>query len=128
MTKIIAFEKRRVAVWLTWFVSALLALVVFVVAAIWVFGAEVVRRQTVDLVALFAEDREIIAEFWQDTVQTIVAELPLEPLLLGAGVVGVLALLWVVTKRERGRILHRVRDLASFRGKCNNTHRRRGYI
>lgn len=125
MDKVLTYEKRRIAVWLGWFVGLVGLLVVGSLTAFWFFGVEVVRRQTLELLLLFREDWEVIAEYWQDTVGVILVELPETQLYVGFGFVTLLVVLFWKTAKERHRVMNRIKDIAQFRKKDHTQKKER---
>lgn len=83
MGKVVRFEERRTKLWLGKYIFILLLFIAVLIFLIYISVNIIQKQQTADLLAIFGEDREIIAEFWQDTVTTFWEELPLIWLGLG---------------------------------------------
>ena len=117
MNKVITFEKRRIAVWFVWFMGLVGILVIGTLTAFWFFGVEVMKRQTLELLLLFREDWEVVAEYLQDTVGVMFAELPDAQLYVGLSFIVLLVVVFWKTGKERHRVINRIKDLAMFRKK-----------
>lgn len=113
MKKIVAYEERRIGIWLAWFVGIIAVLFVGTVFSLWYVGTEVIRRQTFELLGLFREDWEIIAEFWQDTVAVVWEELPGEWFFVALFLVIVGCIFLLVTAKDRHKMVRRIRDLVT---------------
>ncbi len=101
MDKVMKIEKHRILAWLT--VLLVVAGVLLVIAlAFLVISAQLISdRGSWDLLSLFQEDREIIAEFWQDTLLTFWEELPQRHLLVAILAAGALGIFLLVTRKSR---------------------------
>lgn len=74
----------------------------------------VTERGTLDLLTIFAEDREIVAEFWQDNLTIFWEELPHRRLVTVAVLVIVVGLIFVATKRTRQILRKKLGQLQKF--------------
>lgn len=113
MKKVVAYEERRVGTWLVWFMGIIGLLLVGTVFSLWYVGTEVIRRQTFELLSLFREDWEIIAEFWQDTAAVVWEELPGEWLFVALFLVILGCIFLLVTAKDRHKMARRIRDLVT---------------
>ncbi len=120
MNQVVGFEKRRSAWWIGKFLFILFVLGALGIWVFWVAVTEIFERQTLDLFALFTQDKEVIGQFWQDTVMVFWEELPQEKL-----VIGFLALLGVVififiNRKNIFIIWKKMRQLAKYNKSGNN--------
>ncbi len=117
MEKVMHFEEQRSKRWITVFVLGIAIIAIVVGIAVFMTMRLLVERETFALFEIFSQDKEIIAEFWQDTILIFIAELPQQPLLLGTGMVLLLAAVWFITRRRRKIIARRLTELAKRRQK-----------
>jgi hypothetical protein len=81
MGKVMDFEKKKSRRFLgRFFIIIFILLFVFGIL-LWFFNQDLLSKNTYDLFSLFSEDKEIIAEYWRDTVTTIWEEIPKEILI-----------------------------------------------
>lgn len=121
MKKVLTYEKQRSYSWIAWFLLVIGSLVIVFGISSWVFGTEVMKRQTLELLDIFQQDWEIIREFWQDTIGIFIEELPQDWLFVVIlAVVSLLGVIWI-TRNHRRRVLRRLRELASYGRIRNNT-------
>lgn len=100
MEKVTRFESRRIKFWLFKSILALIGLLGSILFLSWVFQKELFERKVLDLFYLLNEDREIILEFWQDTLVTIWEEIPhVIFFLLGLTFITFIIVIIVVRKR-----------------------------
>lgn len=92
MHKIVAYEKKTT----TWWAGKFLLLIVTITGLFLFFLSESLQRLnewgSTDLLTLFGEDREIIQEYWQDTLWLFWEEAPQEKMVTSA-----LILLFLIT-------------------------------
>ncbi|HLD24983.1 MAG TPA: hypothetical protein VJB96_03650 [Patescibacteria group bacterium] len=122
MDKVARFEERRTKRWILWFLAIILVLVM---GFLWAFLRSFVtlsEQHTFDVLELLWEDREIITEFWQDTLSTVVTELPQWTLTLGTGFVVLFVGIWISTRRKRTIARRRMAELAKRKKNYNNTY------
>ncbi len=111
MEKIVRFEKRRSKIWLIRF-TAIVAVLLLVGAVLAVRAAQRIwERQSLELLTLFAEDREIIAQYWQDTLGIFWEELPQRSLTLLALALILLLLIIFFTRKKRQVVKKRMHVL-----------------
>lgn len=104
MKKVARYEKHRIYSWKRIFFVTVGLLCFFLGATVMFVTRVLAERQVFDLLTVFGEDWEIIAEFWQDTVVTIIDELPL----IEVGIVIFVLLLIsaiIISTRKKRRIL-----------------------
>lgn len=73
------------------------------VVLIWIFQKQLIERDILDLFNLLHEDREIIKEYWQDTLGVIWEELPHRLLILFL-VTAIILIIFVVTSKNRLKV------------------------
>ena len=71
---------------------------------------------------LFTQDREIVEEFWQDTVMIVLTELPWEMIALGIFLCGIMGIYLLVTVSKRRLIHSKMSQLAQY----EKTHIKKG--
>lgn len=114
MNKVVTTEKRRVTVFLTVLLIAAGILVVIAVVFLVVSWQLMTDRGAWDMLSLFQEDGEIIAEFWQDTLVTFWEELPQVHLLIAVLAAGALGAVWFLTRRSRKITLQKIRQIGKY--------------
>lgn len=114
MKKVVNFEARRSRLWIGFFVAAIFLLTVIFVVFFAIAGAKIGERQTLDLLTLFGEDREIIAEFWQDTLLTFWEELPQKTLFITLLTLFFTAVFLWATRGKRRVIKRKLEELARY--------------
>lgn len=114
MKTVTRFERRRVRRWLLGFVVVvgILTLVFIDMASLAV--QDMVDRQVLEPLQVFWEDREIIADYWREVVDTFFVELPMEHIVVGAVVLIVLAVFVIVTRRRRDIIQKKLKSLGKY--------------
>ncbi|MFZ5845609.1 MAG: hypothetical protein ACOY0S_04030 [Patescibacteria group bacterium] len=112
MEKVVCFEKRKIRVWFIRFFLVLLIILTGVIIIGWLILLEVSQRQTLELLALFQQDPEIIAEYWPEVVATIWIELPRFSLGIVGALIAALLLVFLSTRRIRKIIGCKKRELA----------------
>lgn len=119
MEKIVHLEQTRTSRWFRRFRVLIGLILVLLIAFLLQAWAVVVERHTLDLLALLAQDREIIEEFWQDTVGIFIEELPQKTLVV-AGMCFLILLFVVVATRRKRTILRKKLTQLATRGKISN--------
>jgi H+/Cl- antiporter ClcA len=114
MKQVVRFEKRRIRRWtIAWWTGCFFVLAAFIGVSV-VFWQTTAERGTWDLLEIFSQDREIIAQFLGDTLWTMWEEIPRRPLVIAAAL-GVFVIFMVVITKRRRRILAQKRaELAKF--------------
>lgn len=120
MEKVVRFEEKRTKHWIA--VFAITVVVLTGCAALFLIRtyAVVSERHTLDVLAIFYEDKEIIAEFWQDTLSVAIEELPQKSLVLGSSAFVLLAYIWIMTRRRRRIVARRMAQLAKRKKSSDN--------
>ncbi len=121
MNQVVGFEKRRSFWWIGKFLFILFVLGALGIWVFWIAATEILQRQTLELLTLFTQDREIIAQFWQDTIMVFFEELPQRKL-----AVSFLALLGVVlfvllTRKKFMIVWKKIQQLAKYGRNTENT-------
>ncbi len=115
MNKVVAFEKKRSSFFL-WNYRVLLGFIVVCLVSV---GAalywELMYRKAFDLLTLFFEDREIIAEYWQDTLSTFSYEMPMEYILYLGLCIVVIFVIVIMTKTIREKVTRLKQNIANMK-------------
>ena len=114
MDKVVSYEKRRTRQWLMQFFSGTVVLLAMLAIVLWITAKEIVERQLLDLLTLFFEDQEIVAEFWRDTLAVLWEELPQRWLAVVLVIFVVFVVLLSVTRKKRQVIENIRRQLATY--------------
>ena len=114
MKKIAGFERRRIAAWIRWFLAVVASLIIGCSVLLLLVVKDLMEKRTFDMLELFTEDREIIAEFWKDVLETFWDELPQEMLLVIAVMLAVLVLFVIVTAQKRRIIQKKLHQLEKY--------------
>ncbi|MEK7074047.1 MAG: hypothetical protein AAB960_01825 [Patescibacteria group bacterium] len=120
MDKVVRFEEQRTKRWLAVFVITVVVLTGCAALFLFYTYAVVSERHTLDVLAIFYEDREIISEFWQDTLSVAIEELPQKPLVLGSSALVLLTYTWIMTRRRRRIVARRMAQLAKRKKSSDN--------
>lgn len=121
MEDIVLFETQRTRKWLVIFIGSIaLITCLIVMVAIQTYGT-LLERHTLDVLEILSQDREIISEFWQDTLLVFWEEFPQQSIFLGIGLVSMLISIFVLTKRRRKIVAKRFEELAKRHKRRNNT-------
>lgn len=123
MNEVLRFEKKRIAGWVGRFVTILLLLTGVFLFAFSVTLRIFEERKIWDLLSLFSEEKEIIADFWQDTIAVVWEELPTGWLIVGFIALSSIILFIIVNRKKIYIIRKKIRylrkgpsPLASLRG------------
>jgi len=120
MQRVVAYEKKRTWLWILLFFLLLFCAGVLAGMSLWVATQDVASRQTLDLLSLFGENWEIIAEYWQDTASVVWEELPKETLTLALLGITALVVLIVATRHKRRIIRKKLSTLEKYGKNRNN--------
>jgi len=126
MEKVTRFEEQRSKSWLSGFIFVLIIIGISIIASGYRAYSILLERHTLDLLEIFYQDREILAEFWQDTMFILLAELPQRTLVLGVSLGVLLISVWVVTRNRRKVVQRRLEELAKRKKSRNNTNEKKG--
>lgn len=120
MDKVTQFEERRSRLWMTVFAVVLVLLLGVAVLFLFRTYAVLSEQHTLDVLEIIHEDKEIIFEFWQDTLSVMITELPQKTLLLGGGALLLLGITWIITRHHRRIVQRRLTELAKRKKSRNN--------
>jgi hypothetical protein len=112
MKNVTRFEKSRSQMWLRRFYAAIVVMALLGGVFLWMSWQTITDLQGWDLLTIFTQDKEIIRDYWQDTVMTFIEELPVETLLVAAVALIGLVIIIFVTRKRRKIYEHRMRELA----------------
>lgn len=112
MDRVVRLEKRRTRHWLWMFRTAVGLLGAVLLFLLWRGWRLIAERGTLDMLELLREDREIIAEYWRDTADVIIAELPQKTLLRAILVGIVIVVILLLTRRHRRIIQRKLQHIA----------------
>ncbi len=115
MEKVVRFEKKRSFWWLGKFFFILLVLFFAGVWILRVAATQIAERQTLDLLTLFTQDREIVAEFWQDTLMVFWEELPQNKLIIAGVILLVIVAFVLLTRTRRMIVWKRIQQIKNFK-------------
>lgn len=121
MDKIVRFEERRTHAWMRLFRVSIGLLFTLSGVFIWQVWLQLYERQTLDLLTLVREDREIIQEFWQDSALVFIEELPQDTLITAGIFLLAIGIIFWVTRRKRKVIRKKLKELAIHERFSNNT-------
>ena len=120
LERVIQLERRRIAVWWRKFWIVISVFVLLSITTLGITGFGLWQQRTFDLFAIFAEDSEIIVDYWQDTFMVFFAELPVEYVFYAAvGAVGILVVV-ILTQKRRKILRRRSQEVAFYRKKQHN--------
>lgn len=128
MEKVTRFEEQRSKSWLSGFVLALVIIGISIMAAGYRVYIILMERHTLELLEIFYQDREILAEFWQDTMFVLFAELPRQTMVLGLCLALLLVFVWIATRHRRRVTQRRLAELAKRKKSSNNTNGKKGVL
>lgn len=114
MQDIASMERRRITSFRRKLSVAFGGLVIIFAGIAFIIYRILLQQQTFDLLTVFSEDREIIAEFWQDTVMSILMELPLTEIVLGGIVVCTVLAMGIATRKRRSITKRKEKELQKY--------------
>lgn len=117
MQRIVGYEKKRTARWLKLFFGAAAILASVVVVSTGLIVKQMIDFRTFDMLSLFEEDREIIAQFWQDTLVTVWAELPQQIVITSLVALVIFFGLILFTGTKRKIIKRKLSEVAKYQQK-----------
>ncbi len=114
MERIVKIEKRRTWVWIWRFVILNLVLVMGGLGFLIIAGKQIFEMDTLSILSLFGEDREIISGFWQDSISTFWEELPKVQLGIGVGLL-IIVVIFIWIKRKRIKLMiKKIKNIAMY--------------
>ncbi|MBI3397154.1 hypothetical protein HY045_01615 [Candidatus Woesebacteria bacterium] len=115
MNKVVTFEKKRTRFSLWKILVFLIPLFIVLSGLTVIVFRELQETQTLDLLSLLGEDREIISDYWQETVQTFLLEIPLKDIVTAVFVIVVILVsLWLLRKKL-ALLRRRIVELAKYK-------------
>lgn len=120
MQKVVRFETRRTFGWLVKVIIIICFLFMVLYTVIGIIILSFRKTQSLELLSLFKENLEVVAEFWQETLAVFWLELPQKE--VGEAVVLLVLLVgvgWVVRKKLP-LIKKRILALNKYQKKVNN--------
>jgi len=114
MKNIASLERKRIVSYRRKLFLIFSALILLFVGAIAVVIKILTEQQTFDLLTVFSEDSEIIAEFWQDTVTSFFQELPQPELALGGIVLCTVFVITMVTRKKRSIAERKEKEIQKY--------------
>jgi hypothetical protein len=115
MDNVVTLEKKRVVSWKRKFFLILGGLLVFLGGLIFITGKLVFEQKTYELLSLFSEDREIIMEFWQDTIMNFIETLPHPEIELGFVCIALIIIAIISTRRTRKVMKTKEKELRAYK-------------
>lgn len=112
MDRIIGFEKFRTQRWLWTFRMCVGLLGAALLYLLWRGWQLISERGTLELLELLREDREIIREFWRDTIDIMIAELPQGTIVRATVVTGFIVAAFLLTHHRRTVIRKKLQHIA----------------
>ena len=120
MKRVVNFENKRSSLWLL----VIIAITAFLAITTLFIGLsalqKVLERQSLNLLTLFAEDPEIIAEFWKDTLMIFWQELPKEEIVIALLTLALLVLFEFKAGKKLLLVIKRLKKLAKYSGNPDN--------
>lgn len=114
MNRVVGLEKTRNRRWLGSFLLVIGGLIFIVGVFLWATFQDLLSQDVFDLLTLLSEDREIIREYWQDTLNTFLLELPLEKLLIILLVLILLGSLLIIYRKNLVAALRKARQIRGY--------------
>ena len=114
MEKVVRFEKRRSFWWVGRFILVLLVLCSAGLWLSWIAAEQIAERQTLELLTLFTQDREIISEFSQDTITIFWEELPQGKLIIIGALILLIIGFILLTKKRRMVVWKRMQQIKKY--------------
>lgn len=114
MERVVRYEKKRISAWFLFFfvtVSLLFGAIGFVSFTAY---QQLAEQDTLSLLALFQEDREIIQEYWQEVADTFISEIPPVYLLAGGFITVFCIIFFILTGNKRKRMVKKTTELAKY--------------
>jgi hypothetical protein len=114
MKNIASIERKRIYSYRRKLFVVFGALAILFVGVLVLVFRILAQQQTFDLLTVFSEDREIIAEFWQDTVMSLIEELPKTELALGGIVLCVVFAIILITRKKRSIVMRKEKEIQKY--------------
>ncbi|HEX6977060.1 MAG TPA: hypothetical protein VF185_01705 [Patescibacteria group bacterium] len=114
MDKVVKIEKRRSWAWISRFVILNLILFLGGLGFLIIAGKQIFDMDTLSILSLLGEDREIISEFWQDSVSTFWEELPKAYIGLGIGLLIIVVILFWIKRKRIKLMIKKIKNIAMY--------------
>lgn len=114
MDKIVRFERRRTWLWISRFITAAGILIGVALTFLLFAAKDIGERDTLSLLSLFGEDKEIVQEFWRDTLGIFWEELPQGKLAIGIGLLIIAVILFVINRRNIKLMVKKIKNIAKY--------------
>ncbi len=101
--------------WIIKFVTILLVLFIGFFGIAFFVIEEILSNDVLTPLTLFGEDREIISEYWKDTISTFWQELPQMQISISLLVLLVIVIVIVIARKRFGVIRKRLKGLAKYK-------------
>ena len=124
MKKVVSFEKRRIVIWIIRIFLCLLVVLLIAFISFWFTAREIVEAKTYELLSLFGQDKEIIQEFWQDTLSTFFQELPIRGVVIFLLSLSLAVLFIIVVIKKFPLIKNRILGIKKIVKKWDNKSRK----
>lgn len=117
MDRVAHFEDTRIRWWQRMFATIVSFVIAGIFIFVWLTYREFVSAQMGSLFVLFGEDWEIINDYWQDTMSTILIELPVGYIVIAALLVSGIGIFLYSTRRSRKIITTKKHELSALKQK-----------
>jgi len=117
MDQVVRYEERNAITWRTKFLVVLVCLFGLLAAGIYLLIQYFSEYQLFALFELFQQDREIIIEYWQDTLSVIWDETPKDIVFLGLCVCGMIIIYILATRKKRNILNKKMQQISAYRSK-----------
>ncbi len=114
MEKVVRFEKRRTWLWISRFITAAGILIGVALTFLLFAAKDISERDTLSLLSLFGEDKEIVQEFWRDTLGIFWEELPQRKLAIGVGLLIIAIVLFVINRKRIKLMVKKIKNIAKY--------------
>ncbi len=115
MEKVARYEETRSSGWLWRFRIFLGVVATLFIVAVWHIGNQVRESGSLDLLAIFQEDAEIIREFWHENIVVFFEELPQDAVVFAVLLVLLSVSFIAYTRKTRKIMARRLAELAKKR-------------
>lgn len=117
MDKIVKLERKRSWLWISRFITIVGILIAGALVFLLFAAKDIAERDTFSLLTLFGEDKEIIQEFWQDTLATFWEELPQRKLEIGFGLIVIAVILFFINRKKIKLMVRKIKNIAKYNKK-----------
>jgi hypothetical protein len=114
MKRVAGFEKDRISKFRRRFTLAVSIPAVIFLVLLTLIIRQMTVENTFDMLALFSEDREIIAEFWRDTIVSFWYEVPQIDIIFGIVVLLIILAIIISTQHRRQVNRRKLEELKKY--------------